>query len=184
MRAEDRQIRSRDGEDFILRSPYKADAAALLNYFRCVYAETDNLLRYPEEVKLTEEEEEAFIERQNTSPSGCFLLILSQDGEIAGSGQVAGISDLQRIRHRAECAISIRKKYWHRGLGNLLMPLLIEEARRLGFLQLELSVVEENTSARRLYEKNGFTETGRKPRAFREKDGTFRNLIEMTLILV
>lgn len=184
MRAEDRQLVLADGEGFILRSPYRSDAKAMIEFFKAVSAETDNLLRYPEEVLSTEDEEADFIDRQNTSASGIFLLLITQDGVIAGSCQVAGISPLQRCRHRAECAISIRKAYWNRGLGTLMMKTLIEEARTLGFLQLELSVVADNSKAIHLYEKNGFQETGRKVRAFREKDGTFRDLIEMVLILV
>ena len=46
-----------------------------------------------------------------------------------------------------------------------------------------LDVVAENTAARMLYERVGFTEYGRNPRGFRTRSGAWQELILMRLEL-
>lgn len=56
-------------------------------------------------------------------------------------------------------------------------------AKALGYEQLELEVIDGNYRALRLYERFGFVQTGRTPRAFRYDDGSFRDEIQMVLRL-
>ena len=57
---------------------------------------------------------------------------------------------------------------------------LVHEVHEAG---LELEVIDGNDRALRLYERLGFVQTGRTPRAFRYDDGSYRDEIQMVLRL-
>ena len=59
----------------------------------------------------------------------------------------------------------------------------IDQARANGFEQLELGVYSDNSRAIHLYEKFGFERYGIQPRAFKLKDGTYRDEIIMVKML-
>ena len=59
----------------------------------------------------------------------------------------------------------------------------IEQAKLNGFELLELGVFEDNEPAIHLYEKLGFVKYGIQPRAFKLKDGTYRDEIIMVKML-
>ena len=63
------------------------------------------------------------------------------------------------------------------------MQLAIGQTRANGFEQLELGVYSDNSRAIHLYEKFGFERYGIQPRAFKLKDGTFRDEIIMVKML-
>lgn len=48
---------------------------------------------------------------------------------------------------------------------------------------MKLGVFDDNVAAIRLYEKLGFREWGREPHAFKLKDGSYRDEIQMVLFL-
>ena len=85
-----------------------------------------------------------------------------------------------KYRHRAGMGISIVRSHWGCGLGRFLMQLAVEQARALGFEQLELGVYPR---AIHLYEKGGFERYGVLPHAFKLKDGTYRDEILMVKML-
>lgn len=59
----------------------------------------------------------------------------------------------------------------------------MKQAKANGFEQLELGVFEDNTEAIHIYEKFGFQKYGVQPRAFKLKDGTYRDEIIMVKML-
>ena len=61
----------KDGRKAVLRNPGEDDAAAMIEFMRTCAAETDFILRYPEECTMTEQQEAAFIERSNAYPLRC-----------------------------------------------------------------------------------------------------------------
>ena len=67
--------------------------------------------------------------------------------------------------------------------GRQLMEYAIENARKTELEQLKLGVFDDNVAAIRLYEKLGFREWGREPHAFKLKDGSYRDEIQMVLFL-
>ena len=58
-----------------------------------------------------------------------------------------------------------------------------ELARQIGYEQIELEVVDGNDTAKRLYEKCGFVETGKHVRALKYDDGTYRDEYIMIKVL-
>ena len=84
----------------------------------------------------------------------------------------------QSRRHTAEVrSVYVKKALRGQGIGASLLLRLIEDARAAGIRSLVLSVLADNSAARRLYETAGFTAYGTEPQAIR-KDGRF---IDQTL---
>ena len=69
------------------------------------------------------------------------------------------------------------------GLGKALLTRVLTLAKELGYEQVELEVISGNDRALRLYERLGFVQTGRTPRAFCYDDGSYRDEIQMVLRL-
>ena len=150
-------VRLKDGREVLLRSPEAADAQALLDYMRVTSGETHFMARYPEECQAT-------------------------DGELVGGCSVMAVSGHIKTRHRGSLGISVEQKAWG-GLGTAMIEAALRQAKENGFEQVELGVFEDNPRARHLYEKLGFQEQGRTLRAFRLKDGTYRDKIQMVKFL-
>ena len=173
MKIEPRTFTLPSGEVLTVRSLCADDAEALNAFRYATYSETYFMARYPEEgVSL-----EAMGNRLNCEV-GAFA------GEkLVGEFGVAQLRPHIKYRHRAVVGISVRKEYWGCGLGSYLMQLAIDQTRANGFEQLELGVYSDNSRAIHLYEKFGFERYGIQPRAFKLKDGTYRDEIIMVKML-
>ena len=172
-----RTITLKNGKKATFRSPRKEDAAELLAYLRQTADETDFLLRYPEEITMTVEQEETFIERLNQSENN-YMIICLVDGKHAGNCSLQ-LNVKRKVRHRGEVAIALVKECWGMGIGTLMFEEMIRLAREHGKTQLELGMVDGNERGLALYRKMGFREYGRLPNAFQQKDGTMRDEVLM-----
>ena len=82
-----------------------------------------------------------------------------------------GLAGLMRQRsgkmtHRANIImVYVRKSLRGTGVAGDLIDAIIEEARAMGIIQLELAVTAENQAAVRFYERKGFVAFGRVPGA-------------------
>lgn len=182
MRIEAKEIRLQDGRSCILRSPEPQEAEAMLDYLREISGETHFMVRYPDEVSMSLEEEKEYLNRQLTSENS-FMLLARVDGCLAGNVAVNGMGVNRKMNHRASLGIAVRKAYWGLGIGSVLMEAAICQAGMLGYEQLELGVFSDNDRASRLYHKFGFEEWGVTKRAFRLDDGTYRDEIIMGRLL-
>ncbi len=182
MLIKERKIKLKDDKTLILRGPIKEDAAQLIEYLKATAGETEFLLKYPEEVNLTIEQEEGFL--QWTIESDRDVMIIAEvDGEIAGNCSFAPVGRKLRVRHRCSIGIALYEKYWGMGIGRQMLSYLIELAEKLGYEQMELDVVKRNERAIALYEKMGFVQCGSRPRAMKHKDGSYDDDIIMVKIL-
>ena len=67
-----------------------------------------------------------------------------------------------RIAHVGGVAISIKRAYWHLGIGSIAMQVMIDFAKSTGVLRvLSLEVRAGNERAIALYQRFGFAEVGR-----------------------
>lgn len=178
MKFKSKQILLKDGKQVILRAPCTADASLLIAFLKDVYTQTPYLMRYPEEVAITEEAEIEII--QNTLLSLDHLMIIAEiDGQIAGNCEIS-FNQKIKIRHRADVAISIRQEYWGLGLGTALFQELLTAAKNHPEVrQVELEFIEGNERAYRLYRKMGFEIVASHPDAIRLKDGTMLKIYLM-----
>ena len=89
------------------------------------------------------------------------VLVTEQEGEIYGmvcAKSVAGECELENI--------VVAARFLRRGVADALMRVLLDQAESAGASKILLEVRESNQPARRLYEKHGFREIGRRRRYY------------------
>ena len=182
MRFEEKDVTLINGTFLTLRSPEEDDAEGMLAYLRTTAAETHFLLRTPEEVTLTIQEEKTFL-RAMLDDGRRMMICAFSGGQPVASLSFNPVGSRSKLRHRAEFGLAIIRAYWHLGLGSLLMREGLLAVKSLGFEQLELSVYADNQRAIKLYERFGFEHFGRISDAFRLEDGTYRDDLLMGLKL-
>ena len=182
MLIESKEITMSNGKRVVIRSAIDVDASSLCQHRYVTSGETYFMARYPEECSFdVADMEKRLIHIQN---SDCdFLVTAFLDDEVIGDLGVTQIRNHMKYSHRAYMGISIQKQYCNMGLGSAMVEYAVEQAKANGFEQLELGVFEDNIEAIHLYEKYGFQKYGVQPRAFKLKDGTYRDEIIMVKML-
>ena len=160
-----------NGKELILRCATKADAQMLLDYLKVTCAETRYLVKEPEEITLTLEQEKEFIEQKNESETDLIVLGVL-DGEYVGNCSFMG-NNVSRYRHRVSMGIALFQRFTGMGIGRVMIECLFEVAKEKGFEQMELEVVADNERAIRLYKQMGFEIYGTFPKNMKYKDGTY-----------
>lgn len=178
-----REVLLKNGGTCLLRRPEEGDAEMLLEYLKATSGETPYMIREPEEVRSSVEEEIEFIRKNRENPRALMLLAFV-DGKFAGCCSFAPGLDRNRTRHRCTVGISLYRSFWGRGVGTALMGEILAAARDAGYEQAELDLVSTNAPAAGLYRKLGFETTGTVPHAFKYKDGTYADFLFMVKTLV
>lgn len=160
-----------NGKKLLLRNATENDAMMLIDGLRQVCGETRFLLKEPEEITLTLEEEKDFIKGNNASETNVFLIGFL-DGEYVGNCSLMGKS-LLRQKHRASMGIALKQQFTGLGIGTAMMEKIIALATQMGYEQLELEVVANNERAIHLYKKMGFEIYGTFPSTMKYLDGTY-----------
>lgn len=168
----EKEIRTKDGQVAIIRNARTEDAAALLRYLKTTASETPYLMREPEEITLTLEQEENFIKHQMESEKDLMLVALL-NGRHIGNCSMSSLGAYQRYSHRCSVAIALYKEFCGLGLGRQMMQAILEEARNCGYEQAELEVVSENQNAIALYESLGFEKYGTHRNNMKYKNGCY-----------
>ena len=179
---EEKKINLKDGRICTLRSVEIRDAESMIEYLRMVSSETPFLLRNGDEVTYTVEAEEELLENKRNNPRE-IMMVAQVEGTIAGNCGIVSIGSLRRVYHRCGFAIALKKDYWNLGIGYAMMDYAFYLAKKMGYEQVELEVVEGNTRAKNLYERFGFRETGKNFRALKYDDGSYRDEYKMVKIL-
>lgn len=169
---EKKNITLKNGVECVLRSPSVEDAESMIDYLKITSGETEFMVRYPEEVTMTVEEEEGILKEIVDSKNSIMIAAFIGD-ELAGNAGISCVGERIKLSHRATFGIAIKRKFWGMGIGNILLTEILEKSRELGFEQVELTVVENNYKAMSLYEKFGFVKYGTVPNAFKLKDGSY-----------
>ena len=181
MKIEERTYTMPDGTIAIIKSAGPEDAELIKKHREISAAETHFMARYPEDGEFNLDIVRGMLEGVEKSEKG-FLVTAYVDGEIIGDLGVTLIRPHMKYLHRGYLGMSIREKYCSKGLGSFMMQTALDQARANGFEQVELGVFSDNDRARGLYKKFGFKEYGMNPRAFKLKDGTYRDEIIMVKI--
>lgn len=126
---------------------------------------------FPQENELTEKDAADFFAGQ----SACGVAE-GENKEVAGL-YILHPNNVGRCGHICNASYAVRSSLRGQKTGEKLVRHSMETARRLGFRILQFNaVVEENTPARRLYEKIGFVQLGTIPGGFRAADGSYKNI--------
>ena len=175
-------IAFREGGCYTVRSVEPEDAPRMLRYMKIMLGETPFLLREPDEFDYTEEEEARILEARKSDPRS-LMLVAEAGGEIIASADVRSHGAKSRVRHRADLGISVRRDFWHQGVGSALMERLLAFSVQAGFEQVELEVVAKNRRALNLYLKYGFTVYGTRPHGIKYADGSYADDYLMVRVL-
>ena len=178
MRSRAKKIELKDGTTCILRSPDEHDAEKMIEYLKMTSEETYFLVRYPEEINMTTDKEIELL-KDNLNSNKDMMIAAFVNNELAGNAGIGCVGNHIKLKHRAVFGISIKEKYWNNGIGNALIREVIEQARQIGYEQIELGVFSDNEKAKELYKKYGFEVWGNVKNAYKLKDGTYRYEIMM-----
>lgn len=182
MKTDKKELRLKNGWFCTLRGPELEDAEALLRFLKTSAAETEFLLRQPEEIQMDVEDERRFLQGVNQGAGSAMILAELPEG-FAGSGSLFPVGESLKVRHRCTLGMAVSQKYWGLGLGSALLNRLLEQAKALGYEQAELEVAERNQRAIGMYKKFGFQSYGAQYRGMKQKDGTYDNLLLMAKLL-
>lgn len=172
---------TKDGKLFIIREATDQDAAGLIEYLNRIGGESDFLLAGADEWDITVAEEKKFLNEMNSNPNNLFR-IAELAGEIAGVVSLKALSS-KRVAHNCELGVSVRKKYWHQGIGSALMREAIAYARQSGTLKvIHLMVFASNHPAIALYQKLGFETIGIN-KDYVKLNGSYQDAVLMCLSL-
>lgn len=182
MKFAEKTVILKDGRKCLLRPATPDDAQEMIDYLKLTATETPFLLRYPDEITFTLEKEREILGETLENERDLMMLGIV-DGVVTGNCGVHPLGWKRRIKHRSSFGIALKKQFWGLGIGTAMMEYAMELAKQIGYEQVELEVIEGNDTARHLYEKNGFVETGKTPNALKYDDGTYRAEFRMLKIL-
>lgn len=138
--------------------PRAADAPEMMKYLKTVGGETDFLLMTADGLSITVEQEAEFLE---------LMFLGERSAMFAGriDGEIAMVCNFnarkhERTKHTANIGLSVKKKFWHIGVGGVIMRTFFEHARLVGVEIIDLEVNANNTRAIALYERFGFEKVG------------------------
>ena len=172
MQYEGKIFQDKLGRTVILRNARPEDSADLIEYLKITSGETPYLIREPEEITITKNQEELFI--QNIIDAERELMLVAHiDGKHVGNCSLMSIAPYKRYRHRCDVAIALYKEYCGCGIGKVMLQAVLDAAKSVGYEQAELEVVSENKNAIAMYEKLGFKKYGTFPNNMKYSDGTY-----------
>lgn len=165
-------IKDKKGREITLRSAEEKDAESLIDFLKITSTETPFLIREPEEITLSVEQEQSFIRAKKDSKKE-LLLIAEIGGKHIGNCSLMNMGGYRRYRHRCDIAIALYQKYCGLGIGKAMLETILDIAEKTGYEQAELEVIADNKSAIALYEKLGFKIYGTFPDNMKYKDGSY-----------
>lgn len=159
----------------------RSDAFKIIEYLNIVGGESDNLLFGANGFHMSVEAEENIIDNLSNSKTSALFVGKIED-EIVCVGSIMA-PQKARIAHQADLAISVKKKYWHIGIGSQIINTMINFAKENGQTEiLHLGVKSDNTNAQNLYRNMGFIEIGKYEKFFKI-NGEYFDEILMNLYL-
>ena len=153
-----------------LRYPVPDDVNALWEYINQLSTEQTFILFQGEEIAIDDETAWLNDKLQSIAHKQSVMVLALYGLELIG---VAEIDKLDHVnRHIGSLGISVAYNYRGRGVGELLMKIVIAEAllELAGLKIITLEVFGNNSVAQNLYGKLGFTEYGRIPGGIIHRD--------------
>lgn len=175
-------IKLKNGKTCTFLSPTKEHGKSFLSFLKQTSSETDFLLRYEDEIKMSVEQEEQYLANLNENKKSILIGGFINNKLVASAG-LSPIATFDRCIHRADLGITILKDYWNMGIGSSLMSFILETAKEMNYEQIELEVVTDNLRAFSLYKKFGFEVYGIRKNSFRYRDGHYCSCYLMSLSL-
>ncbi len=166
------EVKDKLGRTIVIRNAEPSDAIVLVKYLNKIYSETPYLIREPDEVSVTPEQEESFIRNRMESERELMILAFI-DGKHVGNCSMHTLENYKRYSHRCEVAVALYQEFCGFGIGKIMLETILDVAKKSGFEQAELEVVSDNKKAIALYEKLGFVKYGTFPDNMKYADGHY-----------
>ena len=141
-----------------VRPATEADAPALVELRRKLFAETSFMLWEPAEFTHTAEHERKRIANL-TSQSNSLVLVAEQGAQAVGLLSAIG-GERNRLRHLAVLALGVAKSHWGQGIATAMVQEAVAWSARVGLVRLELTVHTSNLAALSVYLRCGFQVEG------------------------
>lgn len=155
-----------DAKVFTIRHPLEEDVDILTHYMDELSREKTYIV--PQGERTTKKETLEYIKkvRKNIRDKKEVCLLMFCEKELIG---MANVSLRQKIyKHIGNSSITIKKSFRGKGLGMLLIEMLLSETLHLsGIKKIVLQVFGNNIPAINLYKKIGFRKYGHLPRAIK-----------------
>ena len=132
-------IKDKFGRDVELRNAEVSDSAEMIKYLKTICGETPYVIRDPDEINLTLEQEQKILQNKIDSEDELLLVALVEDKHV-GNCSLMSFGDLRRYRHRCSVAIALYQEYCGLGIGRQMMDTVLRAAKDLGYEQAELEV--------------------------------------------
>lgn len=127
---------------------------------------------FPQEEILDRQTGEQFFALQTYSA----VAVDGSNGEICGL-YILHPNNVGRCGHICNASFAVRSKCRGQHIGEKLVSDCMVQGKQHGFRVLQFNaVVASNVSARHLYERLGFVQTGTIPGGFRMKDGSYEDI--------
>ena len=143
MRFDPITVQDKLDRDVVIRSAEVADAEDLIRYLKVTAGETPYLMRDPEEINMTLENEIEFIQSKIDDERE-ILLVATVDGKHVGNCALVSFGDYKRYAHRCVVAIALYEEYTGCGIGRMLLESVLSVAQGAGYEQAELDVMAGN----------------------------------------
>jgi RimJ/RimL family protein N-acetyltransferase len=152
-------VKLKDGSELVIRNVMVDDAEQMAQFKQYISQESDFLSFGKNEIEKSAECEAQLIQSTSAAENSVIIIAVANE-EIAGFVTFNGGFRVRK-KHSGDMGIAVRKQYWGKGIGNLLMEALIEWARNTKTVRkINLLTRTDNAAAISLYEKYGFTKEG------------------------
>ena len=163
-------------DDFSVRRAQLGDVEAITR----IYNEgiEDRLATLETELRTPEERREWLTARGDRHP----VLVAERDGQVIAWASLNRFNPRPAYDHVVDFSIYVAREARGQGVGRVLLPRIVDEARRLGYHKMVLAAFPTNAAGMRLYEAMGFSRVG----VYREQgllDGKWVDVIVMEQIL-
>ncbi len=145
-------------DNILFREAEINDAEEMISYLNIVGRESDNLMHGANGFNVPVEAVRRRIQAAHDTDNSVILIALAGD-KIIARAELNGYPGA-RLHHNAKFSTSVRQDYWNKKIGTRLMTEIIERAREMKLLNIDLEVVADNKAAIALYRKMGFSEVG------------------------
>jgi len=172
-----RKFTARDGTSVVFREPRTSDAKLLMDFINAFVAEPMSGLLINKRVHL--KEERAWLRgwlADIRNRKGVMLLV-EADGSVKGNCTVSRL--VWKSSHMADAGVALSMDIRGKGIGEALLRETIELARKRmrGLEMIQLRAFDYNERALKLYKKLGFVVVGRVPRANKEGNDYFDDVL-------
>ncbi len=145
-------------DHIVIREAEIDDAEEMISYLNIVGGESDHLMHGAHGFQVPVEAVKRRIQASHDADNSIILIVLAGE-KIIARAELYGYPEA-RLHHNAKFSISVRKDYWNRKIGTMLMTKILERARNMNLRNIELEVVADNQAAIALYRKMGFSDVG------------------------